>query len=57
MKEICETSGLSIEECPMCQGESCLMCGAGSWSSVDDCEHDTIDRHFYPQINHQEETM
>lgn len=35
--------------CPLCNGEACNMCGAGCWdSSVDDCEHDVIDRHGEP---------
>lgn len=33
------------EDCMMCSGEACDMCGAGCWSNRKDCEHDVIDRH------------
>lgn len=33
------------DDCPLCSGEACDLCGAGCWSNRRDCEHDVIDRH------------
>lgn len=33
------------EECMVCSGEACNLCGAGCWSNRRDCEHDVIERH------------
>lgn len=33
------------EDCRMCSGEVCSLCGAGSWSNEKNCQHDVIDRH------------
>ena len=33
------------DDCSYCTGEACRLCGAGCWSDVDDCEHDTAERH------------
>jgi hypothetical protein len=46
----CEVSGgkvseLCAEDCRMCSGECCNLCGAGCWSSETNCQHDVIDRH------------
>lgn len=38
-------TGCANEECRMCSGEACNLCGAGCWSSRRDCEHDVIERH------------
>ncbi len=36
------------DRCPMCTGESCDLCGAGSWNNAaEHCEHDVLDRHTY----------
>jgi hypothetical protein len=31
--------------CRMCNGECCLLCGAGCWSDRKDCKHEVLDRH------------
>lgn len=37
------------EDCPMCTGEACSLCGAGCWNnSVTNCEHDVVQRHELP---------
>jgi len=39
------------EDCPMCNGEACNLCGAGCWGGMGfgttkpRCEHDVIERH------------
>lgn len=37
------------EDCKMCSGEACMLCGAGLWRnpSIDGppCEHGVLDRH------------
>ena len=43
-----EGDGACDENCPMCSGESCRLCGAGSWSNVTDCEHGVLERHERP---------
>ena len=39
------------EDCKMCSGEVCKLCGAGSWNNDPDrnCQHDVIDRHREPE--------
>lgn len=46
MSEICETMGIPVEDCLFCQGEACMLCGAGCFSDATECEHDVIDRHL-----------
>jgi hypothetical protein len=36
------------DACPFCAGEKCNKCGAGCWSNVDNCEHDSMERHEAP---------
>jgi hypothetical protein len=39
------------DECPMCTGEACALCGAGCWNGspsnrgLPPCEHDVLERH------------
>lgn len=39
-------TGCWDDDCLMCSGEACNLCGAGCWSNVRDCEHDVIERHM-----------
>lgn len=44
MDECCEK--LCEEDCLMCSGEACNLCGAGCWNNSEtNCDHDVIDRH------------
>lgn len=46
----CEKGEGNHDDCPMCSGEACNLCGAGCWdSSVTDCDHDVVERHQYPE--------
>lgn len=34
------------ENCSMCNGEACALCGAGCWSHTGtNCTHDVLERH------------
>lgn len=41
-------TGCWDEDCMMCSGEACNLCGAGCWSNRRDCEHDVMERHEEP---------
>lgn len=36
------------QDCAMCSGEACWLCGAGCWSHEKNCEHDVLQRHEQP---------
>lgn len=40
------------ENCRMCSGEVCALCGAGAWRNPQQdgvpCEHGTLERHTEP---------
>lgn len=44
----CTWSADSPGACSYCAGEKCNKCGAGCWSNVDDCKHDSLERHEAP---------
>lgn len=44
----CTWSVATPDACPYCSGRACNLCGAGCWSQVRDCQHDSIDRHAAP---------
>ncbi len=41
------------EDCPVCDGSICCLCGAGAWRSPSQdgvrCDHDVMDRHRHPE--------
>jgi hypothetical protein len=39
----------TADSCPMCAGEVCNLCGAGSGPKRADCEHDVTERHQYAE--------
>ena len=42
---VCPDTGQYAEDCPMCQGEACKLCGAGLSNDTPHCEHDVVERH------------
>ena len=47
-------------DCPMCNGEVCNLCGAGTSlrsSNEPDCEHDTAERHMAPSYIPREDSF
>lgn len=47
-RALCTWSADTPDACPYCSGEACNLCGAGCWSHVRDCAHDSFDRHAAP---------
>lgn len=43
-------TGCWDEDCLMCSGEACNLCGAGCWNNqAPHCDHDVIERHMEPE--------
>lgn len=49
MSETNIVTGCDGDDCLMCSGEACNLCGAGCWSNRKDCKHDVMERHEEPE--------